>query len=123
MKKIIRKSDILLLIFFVAIGIVTALSVRSGEEEGKTVVIHVDGREYGTYSLADDREIDINRGKCTNHVSIKDGKVQMTEASCPNKLCIREGSISQVNRSIACLPNRVFIEIRGEEAMYDVVSQ
>jgi hypothetical protein len=123
MKKIIRKSDIVLFIILVLIGTVLSLSALHAKTPGKTVVIKVDGELYGRYPLSEDREISINRDKYRNHISIKGGKVQMTESNCPNHFCLKQGAISEANTGIVCLPNRVMVEIEGEDGDYDVLSE
>ena len=113
MGKALRKADIVLLIVLLALGFfVTALSLREGS--GDTVLVRVDGKEYGTYSLSEDQVVAIRKdGDCVNQFIIKEGKVQMIEATCKNHYCIKQGSIEDSSRTIVCLPNRVTIEIIG----------
>ena len=76
-----------------------------------SITITVDGKEYGTYSLAEDQTIQIND---TNVCEIKDGKVSMTEANCPDHLCMKQKAIDSTGGTIVCLPNKVVIE--GEKS-------
>jgi hypothetical protein len=46
-------------------------------------------------------------------VRIEKGAVSVLSSPCNEKLCIRAGWIARPGQWIACLPNRVFIEIRG----------
>lgn len=82
-------------------------------KDGAQVVVTVDGEVYGAYSLLEDQEIDING---TNHLSIRDGKADMTEADCPDKLCVHQKAISKDRETIVCLPNKVVAEVTGGEA-------
>lgn len=107
---------------FALIGIVLALAflfwiIPRGlgvfaKTEASRVRITVAGEEYGTYSLSEDQTIEIND---TNICEIKGGKVNMIEADCPDQLCIRQGSIHIQGESIVCLPNRVVLEITGND--------
>ena len=73
----------------------------------------MNGEEYGTYSLAEDREISVNG---TNVCEIRDGRAKMTEADCPDHLCMRQSAIGDQGGTIVCLPNRVVIEgVSNEE--------
>jgi hypothetical protein len=57
-------------------------------------------------------------------VEIKDGAVQVISSPCPEKICIKTGRISKPGQWIACLPNRVFISIRGRKSEQpDAISQ
>ena len=82
-------------------------------EEASLVRITVGGEEYGTYSLSEDQTIEIND---TNICEIKDGEVNMTRADCPDQLCIHQGPIHIQGETIVCLPNRVVVEITGNDA-------
>ena len=82
-------------------------------EDASRVRITVGGEEYGTYSLSEDQTIEIND---TNICEIKDGEVNMTRADCPDQLCIHQGPIHIQGETIVCLPNRVVVEITGNDA-------
>ena len=75
-----------------------------------SIQITVDGKLYGTYSLAEDQVIQIGD---TNVCEIKDGEVKMTEADCPDKLCVHQKAISKTNETIVCLPNKVVVQVIG----------
>ena len=40
----------------------------------------------------------------------------MTRADCPDQLCIHQGPIHIQGETIVCLPNRVVVEITGNDA-------
>ena len=46
-------------------------------------------------------------------VQIADGAVRVLSSPCRNKICVRSGSVARPGQWIACLPNRVFVEVRG----------
>jgi hypothetical protein len=57
-------------------------------------------------------------------VVIEDGTVRVVRSPCPEKICIKTGRISKPGQWIACLPNRVFISIRGRRSEQpDAISQ
>ncbi len=121
MTKVIKKADILLIIFFIIAGLAGSFFlVRAQQGSGTDVRISVDGEVYGTYSLSEDRDIDLGTG---NIVSIEDGSVHMKSATCRGQDCVREGSISKPGRTIVCLPHKVLIEIEGGEDEFDTISK
>lgn len=122
MFKIIKKADIFLFILLVALGLfLSAWSLFSGTS-GQLAVVTVDGRLYGTYSLSEDRTIEIEQNHHINKITIKDGTVQMSYSTCKNQVCVKDGSISKTNQSLVCLPNKVMVEIKGGEEDFDAVS-
>lgn len=125
MFKVIRKADIFLFILFLlAAGLGFGLfAMRSSATPGQ-VVITVDGKPYGTYSLSVDRTIDILQGEEKNEVVIENGTVRMAFSTCHNQVCVDEGTIDSTGESIICLPNRVVVSITGgKERDIDAISQ
>lgn len=117
----ICKADIILAAVLIVIGLALSYAFFTGGETGHTVYITVDGKEYADYPLNEDRTVTIERGDHINKITIKDGQVSMTFSDCSGQDCIHQGKISQTSQSITCLPNRVVIEIRGDDSEYDAV--
>ena len=76
-----------------------------------------DGEEYESLELKENlnKIIKIEEGLGVNEICINKGQVYMNHSNCTDKVCMRQGKISKIGESIVCLPNRVFIEIKGEE--------
>ncbi len=111
----IKKADIALFFIILIFGLALSwFSLTAGTNGGK-VVITVNGETYATYSLYEDRDIEITQKGHTNNITIKDGKVSMEYSSCPNQICVNTHAISESKDSIVCLPNKVMVEITGEE--------
>ena len=122
-KNIIRKADIILALVLIIIGTGVSFMLSRSNVTGSQVVVQVDGKIYGTYSISENRSIPIRQGKKTNTVLIKDGKVSMSEASCHNQVCVKHKSIHTTGESIICLPNKVIIKIQGKGGNeYDAIS-
>lgn len=79
------------------------------------VRVTVDGEEYGTWSLAQERVIDIDTDYGTNRIYIKDEAVYMEDADCPDRVCVRQGKIHTADAMIVCLPHRLTVQITGEK--------
>jgi hypothetical protein len=87
-------------------------------EEGSSVIVTVDGEEYGTYPLSQAQTVSItdSEGNVTNTLKIQDGKADMTEADCPDKLCVHQKAISVEKENIVCLPNRVVVTVTSDDS-------
>ncbi len=123
--KIIKKSDIILFLILVVFGLAVSLFfLPKGEKTGGDIVkVSVDGEHYGSYSINEDREIEIKNGDKLNIIKIEGGTVRMLHSSCKNQVCVNSGKIKELKTNIVCLPNRVVIEIEGENGGdTDVVS-
>ena len=107
------KNDILLIAVILALAAIAMLALLLFRTEGDSVVVTVDGKTYGTYSLYEDVSVDVNSEMGYNKLVIKDRKAYVAEASCPDGICAADRPISYGGQSIICLPNKVVIEIRS----------
>ncbi|MBQ8518557.1 MAG: NusG domain II-containing protein [Agathobacter sp.] len=106
------KNDVIFIGFLAMFCIAVCIWVyKGGAVEGSNIVITVDGKDYGTYSLLEEQTITIGEGETINIIEIKDGKAYMREASCPDQLCVDQNEISFDKESIICLPNKVVITV------------
>lgn len=122
MFKIIKKMDLVLCGILILLGILSTVWVLSGDAEGSRAVVTVAGRQYGTYSLSEDRVVTVRQKGHTNEITIKGGKVSMSFSDCKNQICVHTGQISKTSQNITCLPNKVMIRIEDGEEDFDAVS-
>lgn len=55
-------------------------------------------------------------------VEVAPGKgVRISESNCPAKVCMHHGWAQAAGETIACIPNRLLVEIEGEKSEYDAV--
>ena len=112
MNKRFGKNDIIFISFLALFCVAVCLwAYKGGAVDGSNIVITIDGKEYGTYSLFEEQTITIDNGNAKNIIVIKDGKAYMQEASCPDQLCVDQNEISFDKESIICLPNKVVITV------------
>ena len=101
-------------------ALLLALAIIGGclllfRKEGNTVKITVDGQVFGTYSLDQDKTIEIKTEKGYNLVVIEKGTVRVEEASCPDGVCSSHRPIRFGGSSIICLPNKVVVSVENDE--------
>ena len=78
-----KKDWVLIAIIIVVAGLAFFLHNLLGAKGANCVVVKVDGKIEGTYSLGEDQEISINGG--TNTLVIKNNRAKMKEADCPDQ--------------------------------------
>lgn len=108
------KNDIVLIVSLLVLISIAALALFLFRAAGDTVVVTVDGKTFGTYSLREDRTVEIRSGEGYNLLVIEGGHAYVKEASCPDGICSSHRPVSHDGESIICLPNRVVVEIRAE---------
>ena len=106
-----RKDWFLVLGILLTAGILWMGFSLFGKKGGAAAVVTVDGREIGRYSLAQERELEIEGTQGHNRMVIEDGQVRMKEAGCPDQYCVRHAPISQAGDPIVCLPHRIVISV------------
>ncbi len=117
-----KKKDWILIFVVLCVAACAYLAHYFLRDTGKgEVIVEVNGKLTGTYSLNEDQEITINQG--SNLLEIKNGKANMIEADCPDQLCVHQRAVSASNENIICLPNKVVVEIRSKgESQIDAVT-
>lgn len=112
--RVLKKADVILAVGILLIALAFFLFFGT-QKTGAEVVVESEGELYGTYSLMEDRIIEVEGNK----IGIKSGEVFMQEADCSNQDCIRQGKKKKAGESIVCLPNKLVITVRGGENEVD----
>ncbi|MBR4668478.1 MAG: NusG domain II-containing protein [Butyrivibrio sp.] len=122
--KRITKNDLVLIGAFLAGFIAICGMLFVSKKSGMQVVVSVDSVKTASFSLSEDIEYEIKGyDGGTNLLIIKDGEAYLIDSSCPDHLCEHMGKISKVGQSIICLPNRVVVEVIGDEKEeFDTIS-
>lgn len=112
-----KKWDEIIIFFLVVISILPIILLFKNNliNEKKEVIISFNGEIHSRVSLNEvqNEEILIESKYHKNLLYISEEKVIMKEANCRDKICVKQGDISEVGESIVCLPNKIFIEIKG----------
>lgn len=110
MKKLITKTDLILL-FVVLLAGVTGIILMNSADKGKSAQIIVDGEVKEIISLDEAYEKEINGVV----ICCEKGEIFIKESDCPDKVCVRSGRISKSGEGIICAPNRVAVKIDGKK--------
>lgn len=108
-----KKNDLILasVILFAAACIFIFQYCRK-DDNRQNVLVTVDGKSYGVYTITEDQTIQIND---TNRLIIKNGEVYMDWADCPDQICVNHHAVSKDGESIICLPNKVVVAIESTD--------
>ena len=121
-----RKNDLVLIGMLLGIAVVLFLAmffVKKNTINGEAVVL-VNGKEYGRYALAEDREVVIPGLLGENVLTISDGGARMSTAVCPDKICMDFGEIHYNTEMIVCRPGEIVVIIEnGDTSGLDAVGQ
>lgn len=119
------KFDLLLIILILLISVSyvfgLGLSHFRRAAEKKVAFIYQQNNLLEQVGLRKDNLTPILNGRM--QIEIKGGKLRVLESDCPQQLCLHMGWIQHSGQTIACVPNKVLIEIKSTGApMFDAVS-
>ena len=111
----VKPLDILALVL--AVATITGFSLYAVEQSGdeNSVIVETDEGTF-LYPLDEDRRVEFQgplHGQTV--VEIKDGRARFVSSPCRDKICIAAGWLEADQQWAACLPNRVFVQVRRSE--------
>ena len=113
-----KRLDVLIIIGVLVLAgiffLVQYINNQSPEAKELIVEVYYDGQLVESVGITERKEIHVDTDIGHNTILVDHGTVSMIEADCPDKICMY-GSIDQTTESIVCLPNRVHVEIKGQE--------
>lgn len=120
-----KKNDIILFGTISILLLLVSVVMFFMKKDGARVVVWIDGTEYASYSLEENREIEIPGAIGVSRLIIRDGYAWIEEAACPDQICVHTGRIHyNTDMPIVCLPGKIIVSIRGgEEAGLDAVGK
>jgi hypothetical protein len=108
----LKLLDWLAITFCLAVVAGFGLYAYGGRARAGDVVIEASGTQW-IYPLDADRTEAVKGPIGETIVVIEGGKAFVRDSPCPDKLCVHMPAISQPGQWIACLPNKVFVRVRG----------
>ena len=102
-----KKGDIIIVSIVLLTAVVMLLFFLIGGTNAKTVTISKNNEVIHNAPLSADATYDLE----TNIIKIEKEKVWVESATCKNQVCVNHKPISKKGEVIACLPNKVIIEI------------
>lgn len=112
--RLLTWADRLLILAAVAIAAGLLAHQRFRGQTGVEVVIAVEGKIQGIYPLDRAQILEVKGPLGTSVVEIGLRGARVISSPCANQLCVRQGWVQRSGGVVACVPNRLVLEIRGE---------
>ncbi len=111
--KQIKKGDIILFLFVVALCLLCFLP--KGESEKLKAEIYLDGEIIHSAVLSEiEKEQTVTVGGC--EILLQNDGVTFRQSECVDKLCQKRGKLTKNGDSMACVPQRVVVVLSSEKA-------
>ncbi len=107
-------GDIVLVCVILALCVILPLIFVNDEKNENTVVVSVDGVKTHEISLFEDTVFSPDGGH--TYVTVRDGEAFISKSDCPDGLCMKMRKADSNGGSVICLPNRVSVSVKGQDA-------
>ncbi len=107
-------GDILIASIIIILAVWFSACSLAGRSEAVIVEIYSED-ELSVYPLNENRRLDFEGPVGNTHVIIRDGEVSVEHSDCVEKICVNQKPIESSYQWIACLPNELFITMKGGE--------
>jgi hypothetical protein len=108
-------ADKVLIVSLLAISLIWTISIFRSHLPGQEAEIYTEKGFVSTYPISQNTSINVPGPLGYTNIEIKSGKVRVISSPCPNKLCMHMGKIENAGESIICIPNKVYVIIKGKK--------
>ncbi|MBN2510774.1 MAG: NusG domain II-containing protein [Spirochaetales bacterium] len=108
--QLVRPGDVFVILFSLVLLAAAWGSLYRGSDDPVLVRIMSPEGEW-LYSLDTETDLLIPGDLGTTAVHIHGGEAWVSDSPCRDKVCVSMGKVSSLHGWIACLPNRVFIQV------------
>lgn len=122
-RKGIRITALDIAAFILASAVVALMAARVYSGRSGLPEVHVRGpSQEWLFPLDAERIVEVPGPLGDTVVAIRRGEARVLSSPCTEKICVKSGAISRPGQWIACLPNRVIIDIKGKREEVDAYS-
>jgi hypothetical protein len=118
----VTRADKLLLVLVIAGLPFVYLVLWHSTAAGDMLVVWSPVTGKQEFNLHRDQVLKIQGRMGISRIDIRNGKARFTHSPCTGKLCIQHGWVSRGGDFVACLPNRVSVEVRTASEHFDAIN-
>lgn len=129
LKDFLRRLTVLdrAIVFFLLLfcgGLFYAVGLR---EPGRSVVVRSNQQVFYKAPLNENRAVELPGPLGRTRLEISGGAARIVASPCPYKICIGMGPVRRRGEIIACVPNRLIVQVTSpteeKESDYDLLSR
>ncbi len=110
----IKAGDYAAIILSISIALISGLLIYTGYPPPELLEISSDSGK-SVYPLDQERVLEIEGPIGISVIVISGKSAWFRDSPCPDKLCVKTGHLHDSGHWAGCLPNRIFIRIKGKE--------
>ena len=81
--------------------------------------IWVEGKPWARLNLFHDQTLEVPGALGISRIQVADGQVRFVDSPCTTHQCVHTGWLSRGGEVAACLPNRVSVQVIGDDPRFD----
>lgn len=90
---------------------------------GAGAVVWLEGNAVHRLDLSRDTQVRVEGPAGVTEVQVEAGRVRVAASPGPRQICVRAGWMESPGETAVCLPNRVVVEVTGEDPRFDAINQ
>lgn len=111
----LNKNDVILIICILFISLFFILILNSKNKKDNIAKVYYDNKLIKQINLNKNNTYEVKGYNGTVKLEVKNNKIRVIEEKSPLHLCSKYGYISKSYETIVCLPNKIVIEIDGND--------
>ena len=111
----INKKDKILIISLLVVSIISILILKLNKKQSSVAYVYHDNKLLKEIDLNINKTYTFEGSKGKVIVTVEDKKIKVDKETSEYHLCSKMGYISKPHETIICLPNKIVIEIGGNE--------
>lgn len=112
-----NKSDKMLIIISFSVAMMMICIFLIFEKKGQQALVYHGNTLIKTIDLSKDAIYQVEGDLGIIDIEVRDYQIRVIQENSPYHLCSRQGYISSSNETIICMPNKIIIEIVGENSI------
>lgn len=92
------------------------------QDKAQTAVITDHRGQHQHIDMQRDQTLSMQGAIGESTLQVADGRLRFTDSPCSNKLCIHSGWIKYGGEAVACLPNRLSVQLARNDNGFDAIN-
>ena len=119
--RILPLADAVLII--IATGLLAQLFTHTfWQDRAQTAVITDHHGQHQQIDMHRDQTLTLHGAIGDSTLQVTGGRLRFTDSPCSNKLCIHSGWIKYGGEAVACLPNRLSVQLARNDNGFDAIN-
>jgi len=117
---VMKKNDLIVILIVIVVALLFFI-VFNNSDEGQVANVYYDGKLILSIDLTVDDTYNVEGYNGAIVIVVKDNKIKVEEETSPLHICSKQGFVDNVNEPIICLPNKIVIELSGEDDLDAII--